>query len=171
MSIAMGGFFCSRSIVSAISKRPAAVLGRLRPPLPGRDVPGAHGQRAQRQHSQHGGDMGGRARYTPVQTVTAASYPPKGGRYGHHRRGGRLLCRHGHRPDLRKNAGRITTTARSAAVLLCFRSSASPRTSVPASARRSSGWMYRWWTDDLNGWIFAKNRIFPLDRSGSFWYQ
>ena len=36
----------------------AAVLGRLRPPLPGRDVPGAHGQRAQRQHSQHGGDHG-----------------------------------------------------------------------------------------------------------------
>mgnify|MGYP000625788809 CR=1 FL=1 len=35
-----------------------AVLGRLRPPLPGRDVPGAHGQRAQRQHSQHGGDHG-----------------------------------------------------------------------------------------------------------------
>ena len=59
---------------AAISKRPdttpltglllqpaggrAAVLGRLRPPLPGRDVPGAHGQRAQRQHSQHGGDHG-----------------------------------------------------------------------------------------------------------------
>ncbi|MBD9004534.1 MAG: hypothetical protein EGR21_08980 [Faecalibacterium prausnitzii] len=23
----------------------------------------------------------------------------------------------------------------------------------------------------FHGWIFAKNRIFPLDRSGSFWYQ
>ena len=31
----------------------------------------------------------------------------KGGCHGHHRRGGRLLCRHGHRPDLRQNAGRV----------------------------------------------------------------
>jgi hypothetical protein len=23
----------------------------------------------------------------------------------------------------------------------------------------------------FHGWIFAQNRIFPLDRSGSFWYQ
>ena len=31
----------------------------------------------------------------------------KGGCHGHHRRGRRLLCGHGHRPDLRQNAGRI----------------------------------------------------------------
>lgn len=28
----------------------------------------------------------------PVQTAVAASYPPKGGRYGHHRRGGCLFA-------------------------------------------------------------------------------
>ena len=68
-----------------------------------------------------------------------------------------------------KNAGRILRDRQPSC---CFGSSASPRTSnVPASARRSSGWTYRWWTDDLNGVNFCENPHFPLDRSGSFWYQ
>ena len=57
-----------------------------------------------------------------------------------------LLCGHGHRPDLRQNAGRVLRDRQPSWRL---RSSASPRTSVPASARRSSGWMYRWWINGL----------------------
>ena len=75
--------------------------------FPGRDVPGARQQRAQCQHSQHGGDHGRAGRGIRLcRRQLRHRARQKGGCHGHHRRGGRLLCRHGHRPDLRQNAGR-----------------------------------------------------------------
>ena len=90
------------------NQQEAGLLGRLRASRPQPDGSGTGPERPQRQHDQHGGDHGrSGCRVRQAHRRVRRRTRQEGGRHRHHRRRRRLLCRYGHRPDLRQESGPV----------------------------------------------------------------